>query len=124
MTVLVPQPAAVAEDPQALIEEARRRARRRRRRRGALAAAVIVVGVVAGLLAGRSVGGRGVVLASTSTPFANLRAFAGQGELAFGREEGYGRWMASAARCGGCRARRGGRRTRLSCRTTGAGSPT
>jgi WD40 repeat protein len=82
MTVLVPQPAPVGQDPAALIEEARRRARGRRRR-GALAAAVVVVGVVVGLLVGRAGDGRGVVLGSSSTPFANLGAFAGQGELAF-----------------------------------------
>jgi WD40 repeat protein len=70
-------------DPDALIEEARRRTRRRRRRDGLFVAAVIVAGVLAVLLADRSGGGRGVVAESRSTPFANLRAFSGQGELAF-----------------------------------------
>jgi len=88
MTLLVPRPAPVREDPEALIEEARRRARRRRRRWGAVAVAVIVFGVVGGLLAGRAGDGRDVVRESRSTPFVNLRAFSGRGELAFVSRKG------------------------------------
>ena len=71
-----------ASDPQALIEEARRRTRRRRSQRaivGLLAVAAVVVGYA---LASR--GGAPVVRAETAaTPFANLTAFSGRGELAF-----------------------------------------
>jgi hypothetical protein len=75
-------PAPGFAEPEALIEEARRRARLRRRRRAALAtlllatAAAIAYGVRGG-------GGPGVAAQAANTPFANLRAFAGRGELAF-----------------------------------------
>src|ERR1700689_4213214 len=68
--------------PDALIEEARRRTRRRRVQRvtvGVLALAAALVGYA---LAGGG-GAPRVVQESTNTPFANLRAFAGRGELAF-----------------------------------------
>jgi hypothetical protein len=72
----------VAADPEALLEEARQRARRRRRQRAAtLVTLLLVAAAVGGWVASRS-GGAGVVQ-TASTPFANLRAFAGHGELAF-----------------------------------------
>ncbi len=71
-----------ADGLEALIEEARRRARRRRRR-GAIVVALLALGaIVGGWLASRS-GGAGVERETASLPFANLRGFAGQGELAF-----------------------------------------
>ncbi|HEY7966287.1 MAG TPA: hypothetical protein VID68_04615, partial [Solirubrobacteraceae bacterium] len=69
------------DSPQALIEEARARTRRRRRRGGLALALLIAIGAVVGLMV--RAGGSGVVSESASTPFANLAAFAGQGELAF-----------------------------------------
>jgi len=72
-----------AADPEALIEEARRRTRRRRRRVLLIAVVVIVAGVAAVLSSGGAGGGSRVVAESGSTPFANVRAFSGQGQLAF-----------------------------------------
>jgi Tol biopolymer transport system component len=68
-------------DPEALIREARRRTRRRRARSvvGPLLAGAL--GLVVYMLVGR--GGSGVVAGSRTTPFVNLKAFAGQGDLAF-----------------------------------------
>ena len=73
---------SAASDPQALIEEARRRARRRRLQRAIVGLLALAVAGVGYALA--SAGGAPVVRAETAaTPFANLRAFSGHGELAF-----------------------------------------
>ena len=72
----------VADDAEALIEEARRRARRRWWRRG-VAFAGLVVAAAAVVAYGVSGGGAGVVAQTAARPFANLSAFAGRGELAF-----------------------------------------
>ncbi|HLW93981.1 MAG TPA: hypothetical protein VKS25_01250 [Solirubrobacteraceae bacterium] len=75
---------APADQPEALIEEARRRSRLRRRRRTALAALVLGAAAALGYWVTDS-GGPGIVAQGTTAPapFVNLRAFAGHGELAF-----------------------------------------
>jgi hypothetical protein len=72
----------VADDPEALIEEARQRTRQRRRRGAAMVALLAVGAIVGGWLASRG-DGVGVVRQTARVPFANLRGFAGHGELAF-----------------------------------------
>jgi WD40-like Beta Propeller Repeat len=81
MTVLLPPPLPVREDPEALIEEARRRTRRRRRR--AATGAVMLVGVAALALVASSGGGSGIVAETSAQPFVSVRAFSREGELAF-----------------------------------------
>jgi hypothetical protein len=74
-------PDARIEDREALIREARRRTRRRWARRVASVAGLVGIPVVAYAALG---GGSGGVIAETATqPYANLRAFKGQGDLAF-----------------------------------------
>jgi dipeptidyl aminopeptidase/acylaminoacyl peptidase len=68
-------------ETEALFQEARRRTRRRRTR-GALAAALLLVAGAAAYLAAES-GAVGVVAENAHRPFADLRAFAQEGELAF-----------------------------------------
>ena len=72
----------LAEDgTEALIREAHRRTRQRRARRLALVAVVVAIGATVYEVAA---GGSGGVVAETTThPYANLRAFRGEGELAF-----------------------------------------
>jgi dipeptidyl aminopeptidase/acylaminoacyl peptidase len=68
-------------ETEALFQEARRRTRRRRTR-GALAAALLLVTAAAAYLAAGS-GAAGVVAENAHRPFADLGAFAKEGELAF-----------------------------------------
>jgi Tol biopolymer transport system component len=81
MSVLVPPPAPVREDPQALIKEARRRTRRRRLR--ATIGAALAAGAAALAFFAGSGGSAGVVGAGASRPFVDIRAFSREGELAF-----------------------------------------
>ena len=73
---------AAATDLEALIEEARRRTRRRRRKRAIIGALAVLAAVVGYALAS---GGDtpGVRAETAATPFADVRAFSGHGELAF-----------------------------------------
>ncbi|MGD0386065.1 MAG: hypothetical protein ABSB73_08000 [Solirubrobacteraceae bacterium] len=75
------QAPAASDDPQALFEEARRRTRRRRLR-GAIAVGLVlaVAGTVLTLDGSAS---SGTVAETPSHPFANIRAFGREGELAF-----------------------------------------
>ena len=81
MTVLVPPPAPVRRDPEALIEEARRRTRRRRLR--AAIGAVVLIGVAVLAFVASSGGASGIVAETGTRPFVNVRAFGREGELAF-----------------------------------------
>lgn len=78
-----PRPSAVTveDDAEALIREARRRTRRRQVRR--FAVAVVLIGIGAAIYAVLGGGSSGVVTETATHPYANLRAFKGQGELAF-----------------------------------------
>ena len=81
VSVLVRAPAPVRENPQALIEEARRRTRRRRRR--ATIAVVVLVGACALAVFAGSRGSSGIVAETASRPFVDVKAFSRAGELAF-----------------------------------------
>ena len=81
MSVLVPPPATVREDPQALIKEARRRTRRRRLR--AALGAVLLAGAALVAFFASSGGSSGIVAETAGRPFVNVRAFSRDGELAF-----------------------------------------
>jgi len=70
-----------AADPEALIEEARRRTRRRRWQR-AIVSGLAVAGAVVGYALSSGGATPGVVAETATTPFADLRAFSGRGELA------------------------------------------
>jgi hypothetical protein len=71
----------IQDETEALIREARRRTRRRRARRVVALAVLTGIGLAVSAVVG---GGSGGVVAATAThPYANLRAFKGQGELAF-----------------------------------------
>ncbi len=69
---------APAENPEALIKEARRRARRRR----GIATVLLIAGAALAYLASTG-GGAGIVRETAASPFVNVRAFGGEGELAF-----------------------------------------
>ena len=69
---------APAENPEALIKEARRRARRRR----GIATVLLIAGAALAYVASAG-GGNGVVRETAASPFVNVRAFSGEGELAF-----------------------------------------
>lgn len=70
-----------AEAAEALFKEARRRARRRRLRRGLAVAIALGAAALAYVASGGGV--EGVVAESASRPFVNVKAFGGEGELAF-----------------------------------------
>ena len=70
-------------DAQALFEEARTRTRRRRRRRRALAAIVLLGLVAIASFAATGGGGAATIAQTPTSPFADARALAGHGELAF-----------------------------------------
>jgi hypothetical protein len=75
-------PAGPVEDHiDALMREARRRTRRRRVRR--FLAVALLIGIGSAGYALLSGGSNGVVVETTTHPYANLRAFKGEGELAF-----------------------------------------
>jgi WD40-like Beta Propeller Repeat len=76
-----PSVAPIDDGAEALIREARRRARRRRVRR--LAVVAVLIGTGAGIYAVLGGGSGGVITESAMHPYANLRAFKGQGELGF-----------------------------------------
>ncbi len=69
---------APAENPEALIKEARRRARRRR----GIATVLLIAGAAVAYVASAG-GGTGIVRETAGRPFVNVRAFSGDGELAF-----------------------------------------
>jgi len=81
MSVLVPPPRPVREDPQALINAARRRTRLRRLR----AAVGVVLLLGAGVLAffASPGGSSGIVAETAGQPFVDVKAFRHGGELAF-----------------------------------------
>jgi hypothetical protein len=68
------------ESPEALIREARQRTFRRRAR---LASVLVVLAGVVGVSVLLATGGSGVIAGTADSPYGNVRAFAGHGELAF-----------------------------------------